>query len=347
MKFYKYPSIENSYNSKTVNYFREQIPGLDEIECIVEEKLHGANFSFHYDSETQEVKAAKRSGFLNEGENFYNSAALVQKVSEKIKSYFAPIFESNSGVNIIIYGELIGGSFPEKVSPYKAIQKGVYYTPDIEFVVFDILSIENDICSFYDPEWVRIVAKFINLPTPKILFQGKFKDCLNFNPEFKSELYKTLRPDLADTDVGENIAEGGVIKPMLQKYILTPNGDRVMLKIKGEKWKEVSRTPREPIIVDNEITKKHLTNLMSYMTENRLNNVLSHEGMELDFKYFKKLCGLFIADIVKDYESNTTEFVLEENEYAEARKLLWREIETFVRQKILSLTGAASQGIIR
>ena len=69
MKFKRYNSIENTYRTKTINTIAEQ--GKSGGEWVVEEKVHGANFSFWFDGN---LKTAKRSGFVgNDGENFFNS----------------------------------------------------------------------------------------------------------------------------------------------------------------------------------------------------------------------------------------------------------------------------------
>lgn len=39
---------------------------------------------------------------------------------------------------VYVYGELFGGGYPDKVSNYELVQTGVYYTPEIEYCVFDI-----------------------------------------------------------------------------------------------------------------------------------------------------------------------------------------------------------------
>ena len=344
MQFVKYPSIENSYNTKNVNWFREHIPDLDKIPCTVEEKLHGANFSFHYNHKTGEVKAAKRTGFLQENENFYHCTEVINKYTPKVKALFASF--SDSLINAVVYGELVGGCFPNKVSQYRPIQKGVYYTPDIEFVAFDIwLEVVNPFDAmnpyqyFTTPFFVKSFCSTYGIPSVSHLFKGTFEECLKFNPEFKSEMYKILRPDLANEDVGENIAEGGVIKSGLTNWEIP----RVVLKIKGERWKEVAHQPRKEVVVDNEHVQTLLNRMTCYITENRLMNVLSHNGLDMDFKNFRKICQDYVIDLVADFEKAemTSDFNLE-NEYSQAKKFLWREIENFVRQKILCLTTAQS-----
>ena len=53
-------------------------------------------------------------------------------IVDKIKN------EYTDAMIIIIYGELFGGIYPDINTGFKPVQKGIYYSPSIHFIAFDI-----------------------------------------------------------------------------------------------------------------------------------------------------------------------------------------------------------------
>ena len=70
-KQYKYPSI-NNFNKKSV------FAG----EWIAEEKIHGANMSFHVDCKLGSIRVARRNDFLEPEDKFYNYKQILDKICE-------------------------------------------------------------------------------------------------------------------------------------------------------------------------------------------------------------------------------------------------------------------------
>ena len=66
--FKKYNSIENTYREKQIE--QVYLHGYDNEKYVVQEKVHGANFSFITDGEV--IQVAKRSGLIAEDEKFNN-----------------------------------------------------------------------------------------------------------------------------------------------------------------------------------------------------------------------------------------------------------------------------------
>ncbi len=66
MEFKKYNSIENAYQKVVLEQII--IHGFEKETYVVQEKVHGANFSFFTDG--KEVKIAKRTDFIEENEMF-------------------------------------------------------------------------------------------------------------------------------------------------------------------------------------------------------------------------------------------------------------------------------------
>ena len=64
LEFKKYSSIENSFSREFMEHVVAEMP--QDLEYVVQEKVHGANTSFLCDGET--VRFAKRTLMLEDGE---------------------------------------------------------------------------------------------------------------------------------------------------------------------------------------------------------------------------------------------------------------------------------------
>ena len=141
MKFEKYNSLENSYRKKFLDKIAEQ--GHSGGNWIVQEKIHGANFSLWCDGNN--IQGAKRSGFVGGGgADFYNSHVIRERYWENIMEIFRVSKNLTEGTlsHVVIYGELFCGNYPhpdvEKLN-YKSVQQGIFYSPDIESRVTNVL----------------------------------------------------------------------------------------------------------------------------------------------------------------------------------------------------------------
>ena len=230
MKFIKYPSIENSYRTKTIEEIKKH--GYDVGTWVVTNKIHGANFSIWYDGE--KGLCAKRTSFIEGKENFHNHQDVVVKNYNKyffVYEYFCDKYKTEK-LNFVMFGELFGGSYPHpdvKLDPHSSrIQKGVYYCPHNDFYVYDIKV--NNIFIPYDE--LEFVCKKYGFIYAKPLFKGSFEDCLKFNPVFEDTTYKIF----GLPKIENNQSEGVVIRPLETKFF--KNGSRCILKNKNPKFKE-------------------------------------------------------------------------------------------------------------
>ena len=91
---------------------------LDAIKkWVALEKIHGANFSFTVGAEEGKngpARAAKRSGFLKPGENFFRlqkNPTLVKDGGEKARRLFENVRETyfTDASSVAVFGELFGG----------------------------------------------------------------------------------------------------------------------------------------------------------------------------------------------------------------------------------------------
>jgi Rnl2 family RNA ligase len=289
MKFAKYNSIDNTNRKATIDYIVAN--GFSEGEWVAENKIHGANFSIWFDGNT--ARFAKRSGFIGEGENFYNFRELEEDLTEKVKHLFNLISRTPS--EIVVYGELFGGSYPDHKSNTKAVQKGVYYTPDIAFHAFDLM-IDGKYCTV-DVKNRYFEQAGITFCEP--LFRGSFRDALEFNPVFEDPTHKKF----GLPSIEGNMSEGVVLKPVSPAFFAT--GSRVILKNKNPDFSEKKNTKKngnkETVVIDvSDQAKEELQNILLFVTENRLRNVLSKIG-EVTNKDFGRVIKDFNEDILEDY----------------------------------------------
>ena len=139
-EFKKYNSIENSYRSEFIERLINE--DFDKQEFVVQEKVHGANLSFWCDGDS--IRCAKRTGFIEEGEGFYEFSSVLNKYHDPIYKLFDFVTDKYKDTSFItIYGELFGGAYPHsevtKDRDAIVIQKGVYYSPSNDYYAFDIM----------------------------------------------------------------------------------------------------------------------------------------------------------------------------------------------------------------
>ncbi len=294
MKFEKFNSIENVKTS-ILNKIDTLFPSTT---FVVQEKVHGANFSFITDGEY--VRCGKRTSIIEEDEVFYNHNKLshlhenVLKLSKLTKSQ-----------DVIVYGEICGGNYPHKDvenQGTKAIQKGIFYSSKIQFFAFDI-KINGEYVDFHTFEKLCADSGIPYLPS---LFSGTLRECVKFQNEYTT----TIPNMLSLPQLDNNICEGNIIRPI--EVLFFNNGSRVILKNKNSKFKEKkgnsgTKTYKETLSISDEVLDI-INELELYITENRLRNVISKIGAILP-KDFGKLNGLFAQDALEDFNKDNQEII--------------------------------------
>ena len=244
--------------------------------------MHGANTSFRCDG--YEVKFAKRTSVLAEDEKFYDYPELLDAYKDRVLKFLACLKTKYPEVNhITVFGEMFGGKYPHKdVRPmhrYSTVQKGVCYTPVHEFYGFDIYLSESEGGHYLPVDEVNELFEQFGFFYAKTLFQGTLAECLKYPNTFQSHIADWLGFPAFD----DNICEGVVIRPVVPMYLR--NGSRVLIKNKNERFAEKKSVKKrnklfeEPTPMSEEL-KVLLVEVEAYVTENRLNNVLSHIGGE-------------------------------------------------------------------
>lgn len=300
MIFKTYNSIENAYQTRVIDQIRLQ-SFWEEI-FIVQEKVHGANFSFFSDG--KEIKIGKRTAFIDKDEKFFNAHHILEHYKKNVMEVFKKVKTIYPDVEtVVIYGELFGGGYKHKeVEPVKdavKVQKGIEYAPHNEFYAFDI---KLNGTTYLDIDITNQIFEETGFFYAKILFQGTLEEALKFPNDFDSKIPAWL----GLPEIENNMCEGTIVKTLKTKYF--GNGSRVILKNKNEKWTEKSKMVRKERPAQKEVrfsenAQNIWDEIQKYATINRLNNVVSKIG-EFEPKMVGKVIGLFSKDILEDFEKD-------------------------------------------
>jgi len=301
IQFKKYSSIENTFDKDFVKQIFDE--KLDLQDYVVQEKVHGSNVCLVTDGKT--VSFGKRTGFVEEGEKFYGYEELLERYAPKVISLFSAVKERHAGIrSLSVFGEMFGGKYPhpdvKNDSKTMVIQKGVYYCPNHEFYAFDLYVTTEDSGRFLTVDEANMFFEKAEFLYAKTLFRGTLDKCLKYPNDAPSQISAWLGlPPMED-----NICEGVVIRPVAPTYL--SNGSRVLLKNKNARFAEKkSVKKRTPKLFKEPSYSEELNSLLpvveQYVTENRLNNVISKIGHVSLPKDIGKLIGLFSRDILEDF----------------------------------------------
>ncbi len=291
-KFSKYSSLTNHYQSKFIDAII--MNGLDKGEWVAQEKVHGANFSFHFDG--TEHKQAKRSGFCDEG--FFNCRAVLKyRVSvEVIYEYLILQNVLVDGDTLSIYGELFGGNYKGNKEPSaKTVQGGMNYHPNNEFMAFDI-KVNGEYLPFIE---VEALCKRFRIPLAPIVAYGSLEEMLELDNEFDS----LVPEDLGLERVEDSVCEGLVIRPYIDERKFKET--RLLIKSKNSKFSEKAKTAKKINNVVN-LSEEDLAlaeSFTKYFTANRVNATISKHGQVENWKQFAGIAGKTFADAVEDYNN--------------------------------------------
>ena len=332
ISFKKYNSIENTFDKDFVE--RIYTEGFDQQEFVVQEKVHGSNVCLVTDGSS--VSFGKRTGFVEAGEKFYNFEELLERYTSKVISLFSTVHDVFPNTKTLsVFGEMFGGKYPHPDIKNKAnsmiIQKGVYYCPNHEFYAFDLYLTTEDSGYFLPVDDTNTFFEQCGFFYAKTLFRGTLSACLQYPNDSPSMISRWLGlPPIED-----NICEGIVIRPVQPTYL--HNGARILLKNKNARFAEKKavkkRTPKLFVDASYSESLNHLLPVSEqYVTENRLNNVISKIGQLSIPKEMGKLIGLFSKDVIEDFlkEHSGKYAALEKSE----QKILNRHINSLATELI-------------
>lgn len=325
MKHTEYSKIHNSYQGKLIDFIKQEFPKeVMEPVWVVSEKVHGSNYSFWSDFYHQGhayIKAGKRSGFILDDEKFFSHEQAFDRYSESVW-----LMSRKLKCDLVVFGELFGGYY-DGVSRGKAVQKGVQYTPDNEFLAFDIARVRGETLTYVPHDEFETMCDEFNIPRVPTIFKGTLTEALSFINEFPTTI-----PELYGLhELKNNSCEGVVIKPI--KLLFLASGERVILKNKNDKFKEINNIPKhkgQASVISEEILKV-ITAIRTGITDNRMDNIVSKYGEDMDFP---KAMRLLLQDSVEDTCKEEYE-KLEKKDRHIVHKTLDRDIANIVKRKII------------
>lgn len=343
MEFKKYSEIENTYREDYITKVRKFEFDKPEIMYVCFTKIDGSNFSMILD-ENDNFLCAKRTSILSNEEisKFSRADVVIEnlnmpKVMKEIKAYIKQnyaneisVIESDKCI-IHLYGELCGGMYRHKeVEPVKnaaKIQGRVSYHPDNVWICFDgYVSNPNQSKRFYfDVDQLKDICSNFNIPYQVEKFRGTFDECLKYPNDFIDDTGHLL---FGLPLIENNITEGVVIKPI--KPIWFPNGERVILKNKNERFKEKKKVKSGEIKTEeplNEKEKEVLTRFYECITISRFLSVVSKEQPTSD-KEFGKILGLFMKDINDEVLKENNKF----NQWIEDKEIDFKRVSKIAQR---------------
>jgi len=335
MEFKKYSEIENSYRKNYIDYLVEH--GFSGGEWIVEEKIHGSQFTIYYNG--FQFKCSKKTAFIVEEDgNFFNYEKVLEENKEAIIKLWDLLGHDNGENNsyMQVYGEIFGGvySHPDvpKSNDDKKVQGGIYYHPKNKFYAFDLKVNGNLTLTM---EKVKKLFKEAGLFHAETLFKGTFQEALDYNPIFLT----TIPSRFGLPEIENNYSEGIVIKPNEHKR--TGNGARILIKNKHpdhqENKKPRIKKPRVEIILSEE--GKYLYEKLSCLiNDNRLKNVLSKVG-NVNQKDFGKIMGMLVSDAIEEFRKDHDEEFqkLPTDERKKITKTVNKEAGDLIRPNFLNI----------
>jgi len=275
----KYPEIENSYRQKFIDNFVNLFPELLNCRYSITEKIHGSNIQLVFEPD-KKFKVCSRNRILSDGEEFFGVWEVLDGIGDTI-SFLQHFIDSYPNKRIIrLFGELYGPK----------IQKGVYYGEERNISFFD-MAVNDEFLT--QDAFFEFGRKHLNQVVPLFAIANSLEGALNFNTERPSEIVNPL-------EYPDNICEGIVIKPF-DRVFYNKVGQIFYLKKKNEKFKEKSREPKKPKQVEDSNIIRLNTEFKSYITEQRVQNIFSKEGIIQEPKEIGKYIKLILEDAKKDF----------------------------------------------
>ena len=325
---------------------------------VVTEKVHGSNFSFVCSPPTGHgaqptVRCAKREEFLNEDSDEDNASFFgfrkvknrYQAAAEQAFTTIVKRFTSNgitatpSGdvVRLTIYGELFGGTFPGLSSPpdvISAVQEGVYYHPDLDFMAFGatvtlhppadqpdakqadkpVTSVELDFLPAME------MLKSCGFFTAEVLHLGSFNECCNFDINFPTTIPDRLGVDREAVKkiAATNLAEGIVCRTNIAQTVpVTGNkpDDHCLFKRKRDDFASYCRANAQGIAKNRSLVSGDKTSFLhciDVMVRSRLiDSALSKTGKPItknqktNKQLWQRAAELVLIDVKEEVSAMT------------------------------------------
>lgn len=284
LEFKKYPKLTNHYNIEKERVFDNWMGEL----YYSDEKIDGSNTQMAFlieNNKIKDIKVGSRNHFIESDDK--NNIAKVYFFVDKVKE--AIEFNINllpKDCVIRVFGEIFGAKIQK--TKYDVTKNG-----NVDYRIFDVfVELPNDdtyVLGQYD--LYNLLSK---LDETSNYLSNLFK-----YSEDSDTLHDKLNHSLLDkSHYGDILCEGEVYHP-LNTFKYTYGTTFPVVKRKHEEFMEVSRNPRKKKKKSNVASPEliELTDKVSdYVTERRLDNIVSHGDISLE----PKNIGLLIKEMNKD-----------------------------------------------
>lgn len=337
-EFKKYPDIENSYREKFINVFSKEVK---KGPFYITEKIHGANsqIAFFKEGDNWEIQYGKRTSFISKDDKFYNLPNVFHRLLPRFQSFIQEI----DCDGVIFYGEVFGGAYPHKeidknseLLPHNegannVVQHGVWYCPEDDWACFDILMKIDGEWGFVNQQYLFSHCEKHKIPTvPLLKVVDTLEEALAYPNDGESLVYQRY----GLPRIENNIMEGVVIKPCWNSYLHT--GERAVIKNKNDHFKEIHHHKVARFIEPGSPEAILIEQARDYVTEQRLNNVISKYG-EVDRKDIGTIIGLLGQDacdeFMKDHEGDMN--LLTEEQQKQVKRVFGGEASKLIREKLV------------
>lgn len=293
LEFKKYPKLTNHYNIEKERVFDNWMEEL----YYSDEKIDGSNTQMAFLIENNKIKDTKvgsRNHFIeaDDKNNIAKVYSFVDKVKEAIEFN---IDKLPKDCVVRVFGEIFGAKIQQ--TKYDVTKDG-----NVDYRIFDVfVELPND------DTYVLGQSDLHNLLVD-LVGTTNYLSNIYLSPEDSDTLHDKLNHSLLDkSHYGNILCEGEVYHP-LDTFKYTYGTTFPVVKRKHKEFMEVSRKPRKKKKKSNVASPEliELTDKVSdYVTERRLDNILSHGDISLE----PKNIGLLIKEMHKDI----TEEYLQEN----------------------------------
>lgn len=281
--FIKYPSIENHYRDKYIDYMKYRHPDLERESFVLQEKVDGANFQTLITRDA--IVHSKRNSVLNPGDKFYGWEEVVNEY-DILYRHIQYMILGEKWDSVRLYGEIYGGSIQNRIA-YSKDKKICYYDMMISVGGEETWSTPRYFREFMDSIAQVLDLDPLSIRAPEVDLVFGLKDALNGRTE-----RDTLLSD--GTIGGDKQIEGYVIKPWENVY-LDGNGSPFNLKMKNERFMDGGSPKKIPKELP-EYIKVLMVSFSNYLSENRVKDYFSKNGeIQSD-----KQIGEYLSGITKD-----------------------------------------------
>lgn len=284
LEFKKYPKLTNHYNLEKEPVFDNWMEEL----YYSDEKIDGSNTQMAFLIENNKIKDTKvgsRNHFIeaDDKNNIAKVYSFVDKVKEAIEFN---IDKLPKDCVVRVFGEIFGAKIQQ--TKYDVTKDG-----NVDYRIFDVfIELPND------DTYVLGQSDLHNLLVD-LVGTTNYLSNIYLSSDDANTLQDSLKHSLLDkSHYGDILCEGEVYHP-LDTFKYTYGTTFPVVKRKHEEFMEVSRKPRKKkkktSVASPELIE--LTdNVSDYVTERRLDNILSHGDISPE----PKNIGLLIKEMNKD-----------------------------------------------